>query len=42
MSDSGDEYSGQSKAEFLDLNWKVVASGEADVTAKRLKTPDKP
>jgi hypothetical protein len=42
LSDSGDEYTGESKAEFLDLNWKAVGGREGNITAKRLKTPEKP
>ena len=42
LSDSGDEYTGESKSEFLDLNWKAVGGREGNITAKRLKTPEKP
>jgi hypothetical protein len=42
LSDSGDEYTGESKSEFLDLNWKAVGRREGNITAKRLKTPEKP
>jgi hypothetical protein len=42
LSDSGDEYTGESKSEFLDLNWKAVGGREGKITAKRLKTPEKP
>jgi hypothetical protein len=38
LSDSGDEYTGESKAEFLDLKWKAVGGREANITAKRLKS----
>jgi len=42
LSDSGDEYTGETKSEFLDLNWKAVGGREGNITAKRLKTPEKP
>jgi hypothetical protein len=42
LSDSGDEYTGETKSEFLDLNWKAVGGREGNITAKRLKAPEKP
>jgi hypothetical protein len=42
LSDSCDEYTGESKSEFLDLNWKAVGGREGNITGKRLKTPEKP
>src|SRR6476620_3538647 len=42
LSDSGDELTGESKTEFLDLNWKAVGGREGNITAKRLKAPEKP
>jgi hypothetical protein len=42
LSDSGDEYTGETKSEFLDLNWKAVGGRDGNITAKRLKAPEKP
>ena len=41
LSDSGDEYTGETKSEFLDLNWKAVGGREGNIMAKRLKAPEK-
>ena len=39
LSESGDEYTGQAQADFLDTDWNVLFSTTSKVKATRLKTP---
>jgi hypothetical protein len=39
LSESGDEYTGHARVDFLDANWNVVFSTTSDVMGKRLETP---
>jgi hypothetical protein len=40
LSESGDEYAGHARTEFLDANWNVVFSTTNEVKATRLATPN--
>jgi hypothetical protein len=40
LSESGDEYTAKTQADFFDANWKTVLSNTGEVKATRLKTPD--
>jgi hypothetical protein len=39
LSESSDEYTGHSKADFLDANWNVVFTTSSDIKGTRLETP---
>jgi len=40
LSESGNEYAGRAKADFLDANWNVVFNTSSDLNGTRLETPD--
>jgi len=40
LSESGDEYTAKTQADFFDAYWKTVLTNTGDVKATRLKTPD--
>jgi hypothetical protein len=40
LSESGNEYAGHARTDFLDANWNVVFSASSEVKATRLETPD--
>jgi hypothetical protein len=40
LSESGDEFTAKTQADFSDANWKTVMSNTGEVKAARLKTPD--
>ena len=40
LSESGDEFTAKTQADFFDANWKTVISNTGEVKATRLKTPD--
>jgi hypothetical protein len=42
LSESGDEYTGHTQLDFLDLNWNVVFSTTSDVEGTRLEIPAMP
>jgi hypothetical protein len=39
LSESGDEYTGHARTDFLDANWNVVFSTSSEVKGTRLETP---
>ena len=41
LSESGDEYTAHTQADFFDANWKTLLTNTGEVKATRLKTPDK-
>jgi hypothetical protein len=40
LSESGDEFTGKTQADFFDANWKTLLSNTGEVKGTRLKTPD--
>ena len=40
LSESGDEFTAKTQADFSDANWKTIISNTGEVKATRLKTPD--
>src|SRR6516162_10374531 len=42
LSESGNEYAGHARTDFLDANWNVVFSSNSEVKATRLETPIPP
>ena len=40
LSESGNEYAGHARTDFLDANWNVVFSSTSEVKATRLETPN--
>ena len=40
LSESGDEYTGHARMDFLDANWNVVFSTSSEVKGTRLETPN--
>jgi hypothetical protein len=40
LSESGDEYTAHTQADFFDANWKTLISNTGEAKGTRLKTPD--
>jgi hypothetical protein len=40
LSESGDDFSAKTQADFFDANWKTLISNTGEVKGTRLKTPD--
>jgi hypothetical protein len=40
LSESGDEYTAHTQADFFDANWKTLLTNTGEVKGTRLKTPD--